>query len=51
MSINRDYVDVSDRILARKAIRVESWLETIATAIAAIVFGCLLVVVLAFLSV
>lgn len=51
MSIDRDFVDVSDRVLARKAVRVESWIETVATAIAAIVFGCLLVVVLAFLSV
>lgn len=49
--INRDFVDVSDRVLARKKVRIESWLETIATAMAAIVFGCLLVVVLAFVSV
>lgn len=51
MSIDRDYFDVSDRVLARKAVRVESWLETIATAMAAIVFFCLLVVLLAFVSV
>jgi hypothetical protein len=41
--INRDFVDVSDRVLARKAMRVESWLETIAAGVAAVlsvvVFG------------
>lgn len=51
MSIDRDYFDVSDRIHARKAGKVESWIESIAAGVAAIIFFCLLVVVLAFLGV
>ena len=44
--IDRDFVDVSDRVLARKAMRAESWLETIAAGVACVVsvvvFGLIL---------
>lgn len=49
--MNNDYWNVSDRVLAKKLERGESWIESVAAGIAAVILFFLLVVVLAFLSV